>query len=163
MAWGDGDVFIPNNPCTRHFSYRGAIQDLDSGHHQDGEGLKPIIKGNAEAEHLLADYQAGTKTRAWLAYTGSAGVAIILGGIFASPHLSDTRVGQRNVRFAFTAGGVATILGSYLWGRLSLNRNEDNLKKAVDTYNKTAPSDKRISWGVDLVPGGTQLKTEVSL
>lgn len=162
-AWGADGVFQPSNSCTRHFSYRGAIQDMDSGHHQDGEGLKPIIKGNPEAERLLADYQAGTKTKTWLAYTGTLGVAVILGGIFASPQLSDTRVGQRNVRFAFTAGGVGIILCSYLWGRLSMSRNEDNLKKAVDTYNGSAPADKKISWGIDVVPGGSQLKTEVKL
>ncbi len=125
--------------------------------------MRTIIKDNPEAERFLGDYQAGIKTKAWLAYTGTLGVGVILAGIFASPSLSDTRVGQKNTRLAFTAGGISIILGSYLWGRWSMSRNEKNLKNAVDSYNSAAPADKKITWGVDIAPGSSQIKTEVKL
>ncbi len=122
-----------------------------------------MIKGNPEAERFLADYQAGRGTKTWLAYTGTLGLATIVAGIIASPRLSNTRVGQKNIRYAFTGAGASIILGSYIWGQLAINRNVYHLKQAIDSYNGSAPKDKKITWGVDLAPGSSQITTEVKL
>lgn len=155
QALGEDGFFQPQDGCSRFFVQNGATHPIDSGHRQDGEGLRPAFKSNPEAERLLNEYQSSLKSPNWPAYVGTLGLVMTVGGIIAAPSMHPRRVGQRNIRYAFTGTGVGIIVGSYIWGQQRRIANEETLNSAIAAYNSgIQDSGKRILRDHEVRPSG---------
>ena len=135
-ATAPADIFV----CQRYFSYRGRLLTCDSNVNPDGEGLRPILSTVPEAVPYLDKYQDNRRDLANLAYYGSAGLLIALGGTILSHQYSGgTRIVIRNISL-FT-GLLGLTAGSFIYGLTLLTTNESYLHDAVRVYNRSRPED----------------------
>ena len=152
--------------CSRFYLYHNKILAVDSSRKKDGEGLRPILSKNPEAERLLSTYQANQPPPSWPAYVGTLGVLTLIGGNIAAREVfSGSRIPQRNFRLATTILGGSLAIGSYVYTQVRLHRNEKNLEKAVSVYNASVSTEDRVRIGFepsDPSEGGAggQVKTQ---
>jgi hypothetical protein len=118
--------------CQRFYVYEGKTVGCDSNLKADGDRLRPILRPVPEAIAQLDQYQRSQRILRTTAYTGSAGLFLLLTGLFA---------GQSGGKNAFYLGGLAVFFGSLSYGLISLRTNEAKLGDAVETYNRARPED----------------------
>ena len=130
----------PNtNPCRRVYLYRGQLLDCDSNLSLDGERLRPIIQRVPEAVTELNVYQSNRRFVNKLAYTGSAGIVLMLAGFLVGRQVGGgTGILLRNIGYA---GGLVLTGGSLIYGVSLLTTNEQHLGEAVRHYNAAYPND----------------------
>lgn len=144
------DLFKPAIFCSRMYVYKNQTYSMDSGRKQDGEGLRNIFKKDVKATQMLNEYQLQNKQIArWPAYFGSLGILTFVGGSLYANSL-ESKIDQRNLRYASILTGALITLGSYYYGQYSLKQNEKLLHKAIHQYNDAVPALERIQ--VELVP-----------
>jgi len=160
-AWAD-TLFKPEGACSRSFIYRNRTYAVDSSRKLDGEGLRPVIKKNAQSEDLLNNYQTSLKSQRWTAYTGSLGLVMAAGGSIYANTLKNP-IAQRDTRNMLLFPGLFLAVGSYVYGQLAIRNNEKTLEKAVDTYNDSAPTTEKIRVGLAPLSNDTggEIKTQV--
>jgi hypothetical protein len=122
--------------CERNFQYQGKNLTCDSSLRQDGEGLRPIIKDNAQAVSELDQYQNNRRTIKTAAYVASAGILIALVALLASK--ADTFDGP-SIRTIGVGSGLILTAGSFIYGFSALSANESHLDRAVQYYNGANP------------------------
>jgi hypothetical protein len=115
--------------------------------------MRFIFSKNNQTEAILNDYQSRLRTSNWPAYTGSLGVAMLIGGPIYANTLH-TPLGQRDTRNIFIATGVTLLVGSYFYGQWSLHKRENILEKGIQTYNDSVPEPERIQVGLTPTPTG---------
>jgi hypothetical protein len=129
------DLFV----CERTYVYRGKAIPCDSNVSFDGENLRPVLSQVPDSIKLLDTYQGNRKKVGFLAYTASAGLALlILGSLVSRGYEGDTRIVLRNVGLL---SGLVFTGGSFIYGISLLNSNEGYLRDAVDVYNRARPQD----------------------
>ncbi|MBN23016.1 MAG: hypothetical protein CL678_17155 [Bdellovibrionaceae bacterium] len=133
------DVETPG--CIRSFEYDGEIKQLDSFHKQDGERLRKYISSSPTAIELLDTYQKNRRKAIVAAYTGTAGLLIILSGLLAQNFLSK-QSDKDAVRVYTLYGGSLVALGGFSYSYLILRKNENHLKEAVHHYNNSGATEK---------------------
>ncbi|MBI2606311.1 MAG: hypothetical protein HYW49_09555 [Deltaproteobacteria bacterium] len=154
----------PEGNCARSYIYRSRTYPVDSSRKLDGEGLRPVLRKNADSETLLNSYQTGLKTTRVPAYFGTLGLVALIGGpIYAAALDENHPVGKHDIRRVALLGGVGVLVGSYFFGKYVIHNNEKNLEKAVQTYNDSASGMEKIQVGfTPLSTGdGGQIKTIV--
>ncbi|MBC7386442.1 MAG: hypothetical protein H7301_09830, partial [Cryobacterium sp.] len=86
---------IPENPfrCDRIIRYQGKSLPCDSALRRDGEGLRTILEANPDALEELERYQSGRQSVQFAAYTGTAGLVLVLAsGILTDLFIDESRV-----------------------------------------------------------------------
>lgn len=137
------DLTIGNPPaedsfrCPRRVIYRGKTMNCDSNLSWDGENLRPLMQNVPEALSELELYQKNRRKAENLRYVGAAGALLILMGLIV-PNFVENKLPYRRVGLL---GGGSIAIGSFVWGQLLLNHNENHLGRAMSAYNQANPLD----------------------
>jgi hypothetical protein len=123
--------------CQRLFIYQGKVLNCDSNLRPDGEHLRPIIEKVPAAVSELDLYQDRRRSVQKLAYLGTAGVIMAVGGSIVSRQFEHpTSAVVRNVS---VAAGLTVAITTALIGIGVLRTNEEHLGNAVKFYNQAHP------------------------
>ena len=130
----------PNYPCYREFLYRGESIGCDSTLGPDGEGLRPVVSQVPESVAALDQYQRERRGLRTFAYTGTAGLLLLIATQYAVSRISvgDTRT---LVHTLGTVVGAGLIAGSLAWGFVVVYRSESKLEEIIRIYNTSRPDD----------------------
>lgn len=120
---------ITTQDCQRKAVIGNKKYVIDILSTKKGEGLRYTMQRDPFALELLEKYQHDSKKIKYAAYTGTP--ALILTGWRMA---QADEVGKDLLFWT----GITGILGSYLWGQMLSNSNEDTLENAVSTYNRNA-------------------------
>ncbi len=126
--------------CSRYFVYRGRVLQCDSNLNRDGENLRPILQDTPAAIAELDTYQSNRRNLQKAAYTGTLGLAVVIGSSLITTLFSDvdTDSGKRLNSYLRVGGGLLTI-GSGIYGLAVLRTNERHLENAVHLHNQAQP------------------------
>lgn len=134
---------IPENPfrCDRLIRYRGKNLPCDSALRRDGESLRSIYENTPEALEELDRYQAGRKSLAFAAYTGTAGIILALtSGILPNLFIDESDPeGRQKMTRLLRASGIGMTVGGVVFGYSFLRSNEDHLQQSILKYNAAQP------------------------
>lgn len=138
---------ISENPfrCDRLIKYRGKTLPCDSPLRRDGESLRSILEKSPEAIDELDRYQAGRNSMKFAAYTGTAGLVLLLGSELITNVFIPENEGARrqNTTRVLRYTGAGLTVGGILFGLSALRSNEGHLQSAILKYNASQP-DKPI-------------------
>lgn len=101
---------------------------IDTSSNEKGEGLRFYLEKDEIAKKYLDEYQEGTKIGWHNAALGTLGTGSIVASLFTNDD-SSKRQGLLIV-------GAVLIGVNFFVARTLENRNEDNLLKAIEEYNK---------------------------
>ncbi|MBC7387519.1 MAG: hypothetical protein H7301_15315, partial [Cryobacterium sp.] len=89
----------------------------------------------------LERYQSGRQSVQFAAYTGTAGLVLVLAsGILTDLFIDESRVSaRRDVTRVLRWGGAGLMIGSVGFGLARLRSNEDHLQSAISKHNASAP------------------------
>jgi len=130
---------IPENPfrCDRLIRYRGKTLSCDSALRRDGDSLRSIVEDTPSALEELDRYQAGRNSIKFAAYSGSAGIVMLLTSSFlANVFISSSQPTARKTTakiLRWTGAGIT--IGSITYGLSRLRSNEEHLNEAILKYN----------------------------
>jgi hypothetical protein len=131
-------TFIPQG-CARPFLYRGELYTVDSPQAEDAGTLKFFTKSSPDAFKYLSEYQNNRLKSKISAYTGTAGVLLVVFssgiGRWLAPRNPDT---VREIALLF---GAAVAVEGVSYSLMMLRQNEVLLNRAVDSYNHDQPKD----------------------
>jgi hypothetical protein len=128
---------VPHVGCDRTFQVEGKTYALDSPSEKDAEGLRPFFQEVPTALDRLHAYQ-NTRTQVQnAAYVGTAGIAILLLGTFASRYIEGDA--RNTVRAVSIWGGGLLAVSSLAYGVSTLQGNERKLDQGVSLYNAHRP------------------------
>ncbi len=113
---------------------------IDTNTTQKGEGLRYHLEKDPIALKYLNAYQEGTKTKLANIAIGTAGSLLVISG--ALVHSSDT------AQQYLIATGLVTLAVNFIIAKALSSKNEQNLLRAVDEYNKR--NLPRVHYGTDL-------------
>ena len=97
---------------------------IDTSSNEKGEGLRFYLEKDEVAKKYLDEYQDGTKIGWHNAAIGTVGSAAVIGSIFS------------NDRSSLLIVGAVLIGVNFFVARTLESRNEENLLKAIEEYNK---------------------------
>ncbi len=114
--------------CSRIavINYQEVLVDTNST--EKGEGLRYHLEKDPVAKSYLDKYQDGTQIRWENAVMGTLGTSMIIGGILAQDDSSS--------RTPLLIGGATIMVINFLVAKTFESSNEENLKKAIEEYNK---------------------------
>lgn len=114
--------------CSRIaiINYQEVLVDTNST--EKGEGLRFHLEKDKTAKAYLEAYQEGTKIRLENAIMGTLGTTMILRGILSNDNSSDKQT--------MLIGGATLMVINFLVAKTLENSNEQNLRKAIEEYNK---------------------------
>lgn len=113
--------------------------ECDSNLEADAAKLRPLFRDVPQALAELELYQQTRKDVRALAYTGSLGLLVVLGGLVASRALEGPKAAE--IRSVTAVMGLSLAGVSLFSGLTRLKTNERRLENAVDIYNQARPSD----------------------
>lgn len=126
-------VFLSNyslavETCSRIaiINYQEVLVDTNST--EKGEGLRFHLEKDKTAKSYLETYQEGTKIKLENAIMGSLGTSMMLGGI-----LTNSDGGRKEM---LLVGGATLMIINFLVAKTMETSNEQNLRKAIEEYNK---------------------------
>lgn len=127
-------VFLSNysmavETCSRIaiINYQEVLVDTNST--EKGEGLRFHLEKDKTAKTYLDAYQDGTKIQPINAVMGTLGTSMLLGGIL-------TNSDGNNRKQILLVGGATLMIINFLVAKTMETSNEENLKKAIEEYNK---------------------------
>jgi len=138
---------VSENPfrCDRLIRYRGKILSCDSALRRDGESLRTIFEKTPDALEELEEYQMGRNSTKFAAYTGTAGLVLLLTASMIANTFIDESQGKsrQDTTRVLRYTGFGLTLGSVVFGLSALRSNEGHLQNAILKYNASQP-DKPI-------------------
>jgi hypothetical protein len=115
---------------TAMINYQEILVDHDST--KKGEGLRFHLKKDPVAEHYLNIYQEGTKVNWANAAVGTVGSLTFLVGLVSNK--------SNNSKKTMMIGGISLIIVNFLMAKTLEHKNEENLTRAIEEYNRRNPS-----------------------
>ena len=114
--------------CSRIavINYQEVLVDTNST--QKGEGLRYFLEKDLKAKEYLDRYQKGSQIRWQNSLMGSLGTGMIISSFFINS--SDSN--KRNILI----GGAALVAVNFLISKTFETRNEENLIKSIEQYNR---------------------------
>ncbi|MCR9203837.1 MAG: hypothetical protein NXH75_04610 [Halobacteriovoraceae bacterium] len=126
-------VFLSNSSmavetCSRIaiINYQEVLVDTNST--EKGEGLRFHLEKDRTAKSYLDLYQEGTKIGLENAVMGTLGTSMMLGGILSNAESSKKQT--------LLIGGATLMIINFLVAKTMETSNEQNLRKAIEEYNK---------------------------
>lgn len=132
----------PFDGCHREFSVRGVKKAADSYYRRDCENLRPLLSRDPASLFELNAYQETRREVTKAAYIGTAGLAILIGGVFGSQFITNHDEAKNAVRLIGLLGGTGLILGGATYAYITLSHNEARIHSAVQHYNQSYPESK---------------------
>lgn len=119
---------LAQDSCSRVANINGQEILIDNTSNQKGEGLRYHLEKDPVAKSYLDIYQKSNKIDFGTTVLGSIGSGMIVGGILTNSS------SDNNTRLLL--GGVSILIINILISRTLEYRNENNLEKAIEEYNK---------------------------
>ena len=114
--------------CSRiaQINYQEILIDTNST--QKGEGLRYYLEKDPKANNYLDLYQDGTRISLVNTVIGTVASSLIIGGVLYNRSNAS--------RKALLIGGSSIMVLNFLVAKTLEHRNEVNLERAIDEYNK---------------------------
>lgn len=126
LAFGQED-----NACNRYAIINHQKILVDSSSTIKGDGLKYYLEKDPVAAQYFESYQKNNQPRISSALISSAGTGLVLAGYLMSE--DSLRLLNKNT---LIGAGITMILVNYFVNKTNSYRNEENLQKSVEEYNK---------------------------
>ena len=101
---------------------------IDTNSTEKGEGLRYHLEKDQKAEDFLNKYQDGARIKWQNVLLGTISTALLLGGVLTSDE------GDKRKTFLVTGSSLMAV--NFLIARTYQAKNENNLNKAIEEYNK---------------------------
>ena len=120
-----------NESCSRIAIINHQEVLVDSSSSQKGDGLKYYLMKDDQAAGYFKTYQKNNQPNLTTPLVTSAGMAMVIGGIVAS-NQDGTFINKKTL----IGSGLTLLIVNYFISKTNQFRNEKNLQRAVEEYNK---------------------------